>query len=355
MHDLALPSSGRASGTGDACLFGLSLCSGAGGLDLGLTIAMPGYRTVGHVERETYAAAILVARMEEAALDPAPVWDDVASFDGRPWRGAVDIVTAGYPCQPFSVAGKRRGADDPRHLWPHVARIIGEVDRPSSSSRMSPIISASASPKSPQDWSAWATALRQASSRRRKSARPTSASGSSSSRTERTANWPTPRACSGTRSSGGNRTEMLRLWPTPRASANENRQTKPTPSQEAGKHGMNLATSAAMWPTPQTDSFRSRGGARKHEKGLDGMARDWPTPMATDGNKPSAGNRKSADLTRASQMWMTPTARDHKDGATTLANTPVNGLLGRQVLVTPTAGSDTSEPRRTLNPHSSRH
>src|SRR5690606_37012284 len=49
---------------------------------------------------------------------------------GRPWRGAVDIVTAGYPCQPFSVAGKRRGADDPRHLWPHVARIIGEVEPP---------------------------------------------------------------------------------------------------------------------------------------------------------------------------------------------------------------------------------
>jgi hypothetical protein len=221
---------------------------------------------------------------------------------------------------------------------------------PSCSSRMSPIISASDFPKSPEDWSAWATALRRASSRRRKSVRPTSARGSSSLPIGKATNWPTPRACSGTRSSGGNRTELLRLWPTPRASANENRQTKPTPSQEAGKHGMNLATSAAMWPTPQTDSFRSRGGARKHEKGLDGMARDWPTPMATDGNKPSAGNRKSADLTSASRMWMTPTARDHKDGATSLANTPVNGLLGRQVLVTPMAGSDTSKPRRTLNP-----
>jgi len=142
----------------------------------------------------------------------------------------------------------------------------------------------------------------------------------------------------------------MRLWPTPRASANENRQTKPTPSQEAGKHGMNLATSAVMWPTPQTDSFRSRGGDRKHEKGLDGMARDWPTPMANDGCKPSAGNRRTADLTHASRMWMTPTARDHKDGATTLANTPVNGLLGRQVLVTPMAGSGTSDVRRTLNP-----
>ena len=64
MHDLALPSSGNLSGTDDACLFGLSLCSGAGGLDHGITIAVPGYRTVGYVERETYAAATLVARME---------------------------------------------------------------------------------------------------------------------------------------------------------------------------------------------------------------------------------------------------------------------------------------------------
>ncbi|GHE01003.1 hypothetical protein GCM10008024_14900 [Allgaiera indica] len=80
------------------------------------------------------------------------------------------------------------------------------------------------------------------------------------------------------------------------------------------------------------------------------MLARWPTPMASDGHKPSAGKRKPADLTNASRMWMTPTARDHKDGATTLANTPVNGLLGRQVLVTPTAGGSTCDTPRTLNP-----
>jgi hypothetical protein len=77
----------------------------------------------------------------------------------------------------------------------------------------------------------------------------------------------------------------------------------------------------------------------------------WPTPMANGRAKPSAGNRRTADQTHAAGMWMTPTARDHKDGATTLANTPVNGLLGRQVLVMPMVGSDTCDARRTSHGH----
>ena len=107
---------------------GLALCAGIGGLELGISLALgDGYRTVGYVEREAYAAAALVARMEDSAMDSAPIWDDIKTFDGRPWRGLVDIVSGGYPCQPFSVAGRRRGADDPRHLWPDVRRIVSEV------------------------------------------------------------------------------------------------------------------------------------------------------------------------------------------------------------------------------------
>ena len=106
----------------------LSLCAGIGGLELGLRSAFPGLRVVGCVERDPFAAAVLVARMEEEALDSAPIFDDLRSFDGRAWRGCVDLVAAGYPCQPFSVAGKRLGDADDRHLWPEVRRIVDECE-----------------------------------------------------------------------------------------------------------------------------------------------------------------------------------------------------------------------------------
>ena len=106
----------------------LSLCSGGGGLDLGLELALGSLRTVCWVEWEAFAINYLVEAMEAECLAQAPVYTDLRTFDGRPWRGVVDCLTAGYPCQPFSVAGKRRGQDDPRHLWPHVARVVGEVE-----------------------------------------------------------------------------------------------------------------------------------------------------------------------------------------------------------------------------------
>lgn len=116
-------------GGGEGLIRGLALCAGVGGLELGLRLALGrAYRCVGYVERDAFAAALLVARMADQALDRAPVWDDLQTFDGRPWRGRVDLVSAGFPCQPASSAGRRRGTDDERWLWPHVARVVGAAD-----------------------------------------------------------------------------------------------------------------------------------------------------------------------------------------------------------------------------------
>jgi site-specific DNA-cytosine methylase len=89
-------------------------------------LAEPGYHTRAFVEWEDWPRAVLIAAQAAGFFAPAPIWTDLRSFDARPFRGAFDIVLAGYPCQPFSAAGKRGGADDPRHLWPDVSRVIGE-------------------------------------------------------------------------------------------------------------------------------------------------------------------------------------------------------------------------------------
>ena len=102
----------------------LSLCSGIGGLDIGVHRAVHSARTVGYVEWEPYAAAVLAARMESGDLGACPIYcDDLRRFDAAQWAGSVDCVTAGFPCQPFSVAGKQRGLADERWLWPEVWRI----------------------------------------------------------------------------------------------------------------------------------------------------------------------------------------------------------------------------------------
>ena len=105
----------------------LALCSGIGGIELGLKLAEPTARTVCYVEREAYPLAVTLARVRDGVLDDAPIGTDLKTFDGKPWRGVVDCITGGYPCQPFSSAGRRKGEDDPRHLWPDIRRIIGEV------------------------------------------------------------------------------------------------------------------------------------------------------------------------------------------------------------------------------------
>jgi len=107
-------------------LYELALFAGAGG-GLLATKWILGWQTVCYVENNPYRTKVLKARIRDGVLDDAPIWDDVRTFDGRPWRGCVDIVTAGFPCQPFSVAGRLEAADDSRNLWPDTIRVIREV------------------------------------------------------------------------------------------------------------------------------------------------------------------------------------------------------------------------------------
>ena len=105
----------------------LALFAGAGGGILGGHLL--GWRTVCAVEWNAYAAGVLVARQNDGLLPPFPIWDDVQSFDGRPWRGRVDVVSGGFPCQDISVAGKGAGLDGERSgMWRHMARIVREVE-----------------------------------------------------------------------------------------------------------------------------------------------------------------------------------------------------------------------------------
>jgi DNA (cytosine-5)-methyltransferase 1 len=99
----------------------VSLCAGYGGIDIGLSRAIPSLRTVAFSEIEAFACANLVAKMEEGLLDCAPIWTDLKTFPWAAFHGRVDLLSGGYPCQPFSAAGKRLGTEDPRHLWPYIA------------------------------------------------------------------------------------------------------------------------------------------------------------------------------------------------------------------------------------------
>ena len=104
----------------------LALFAGAGGGILGGKLL--GWRTVCAVEKEEYARSVLVRRQNDGHLEPFPIWDDVCTFDGRPWRGCVDVVSGGFPCQDISAAGKGAGIDGSRSgLWGEMARIVGEV------------------------------------------------------------------------------------------------------------------------------------------------------------------------------------------------------------------------------------
>jgi site-specific DNA-cytosine methylase len=105
----------------------IAFCAGYGGIERGLDLAGVEHRVVAYVEIEAFAIANLVNKMESGQLPPAPIYTDIKTFPSEVFRDRVDLITGGYPCQPFSAAGQRRGTDDPRHLWPFIRRHIQTI------------------------------------------------------------------------------------------------------------------------------------------------------------------------------------------------------------------------------------
>ncbi len=106
----------------------LSLFTGAGGGELAFQHLLTGFKTVGYVEIEDYCQRIIKQRQFDGLLDRAPIFGDIRAFIDSGccelYQGITDVVTAGFPCQPFSVAGKRKGKDDSRNLWPETKSVI---------------------------------------------------------------------------------------------------------------------------------------------------------------------------------------------------------------------------------------
>ena len=102
----------------------LALFAGAGGGILGGLLL--GWRTVCAVEYDEHARNVLVARQNDGCLEPFPIWDDVRTFDGKPWRGIVDVVSGGFPCQASSKAAHGRNVGE-KDMLPHLIRICDEV------------------------------------------------------------------------------------------------------------------------------------------------------------------------------------------------------------------------------------
>ena len=105
----------------------ISFCSGYAGIERGLDIAGIKHRVIAYVEIEAFAIANLVAKMEAGQLDCAPIWTDIKTFPSEIFSGKADLITGGYPCQPFSAAGERKGAEDERHLWPYIRKHIQAI------------------------------------------------------------------------------------------------------------------------------------------------------------------------------------------------------------------------------------
>lgn len=289
-------------------------------------LAEPGFHTRCFVEWEEHPRDAIIAAQRAGTFAPAPIWTDVKSFDGRPYRGHIDTILAGYPCQPFSAAGQRKGEDDPRHLWPDVARIAREIEpewlflenvaghvslgleavlRELCDMGFTPATGLFSAAETGAPHKRERVFIVAHASRRRGGEGPQSEMKRSRPRSERGGGdglnlattalpWPTPMARTpaqnGNSAAGNNdfsrkATELaleITNWSTPKASDGPHG----GPNQAYGSGGTPpLPAQAAQWQTPvaddQVDRLRGKINSRGEPK-LSAQALQWPTPAARD-------------------------------------------------------------------------
>ena len=211
-------------------------------------------REVAHVEIEGFAAANLVAKMEASQMDAAPVFTNLKEFPFRKFRGRVDILTGGFPCQPFSNAGSRKATEDPRHLFPFILEGIRECK---------PAVVFLENVEGIISWKKWVTEQRQKYSQRVKSVRPINESEYSS--------WGTPTAMSRPRSEA-----TLQKCLAFR--------------QKHGKTSVPLYLEEQVrkqWVSPTASQAEKPQGPNSQQKGLQSQVRKetWPTPTVAEAGK----------------------------------------------------------------------
>lgn len=199
----------------------LALFAGAGGGILGGLLL--GRRTVCAVELDAYCRSILLARQRDGILEPFPIWDDVRTFGGRPWRGSVDVISGGFPCQDISAAGRGGGlmGRDLAFGWSWPAS-LAKYDRVSCSWRTRQCLLLGGLDEFSETWPRWGS-MRDGEL------------------------LPQPTSVLRTSESG------YGLWPTPRTSG-----------LDGGSNSRRAAKARGRWPTPTVrDSRTVAGAARK--------------------------------------------------------------------------------------------
>jgi site-specific DNA-cytosine methylase len=262
---------------------------------------------VAYCERDAFCAAVLLARMQDAALDPAPVWcGDLERLPVDELAGRVDLVTAGFPCPPYSVAGKRAGADDERDLWPAVWSVVRGVGArfllvenvsgfASHAGGLTRVVGDLAS----AGWAAEWTSIR-------------ASDAGAPHRRERIflLAWRVPDA----------ERDALRQLAERGAGAARQADARHTEPGDVGTHDPRPEADVSLWATPTSRDWKDTPGMgttredRPGEGRLDQLPRQahqWPTPTARDPNGQRGEHTRSGrDLSQDPGRWPTPRAQD---------------------------------------------